>query len=208
MARTTRTFVAIAIPAPLGEKLTRLQARLSSEIRDVRWSSTLPFHATLSFLGDVADAELNKVCTAVDDAIVPFEPFEVSVEGVGAFPNPSRPRVIWAGLKVPDGSPLFVLQRAIVRVLTRIGHRPEDQRFTPHTTLGRIKSDRRGIRPRDLTKVLEPCHAWSAGQFTVTDVTTFASALTPEGPDYVPLARARLSGKKEPHPLDPDQLKR
>jgi 2'-5' RNA ligase len=205
MPRTTRTFVAIAIPAPLGEKLTRLQARLSSGIPDVRWTSILPFHATLSFLGDVADTELNRVCTAVDAAVVPFEPFEVSVEGVGAFPSPSRPRVIWAGLRVPDGSPLFELQRAIVRVLSRIGHRPEDQRFTPHTTLGRIKSERRGIRPRDLTKLLEPCQSWSAGRFTVTDVTTFASALTPEGPDYVPLARALLSGKKELHHLDPDQ---
>ena len=58
MPETTRTFIAVAIPAPLGEKLTRLQARLALEIPGVRWTSTLPFHVTLVFLGDVRRTRL------------------------------------------------------------------------------------------------------------------------------------------------------
>jgi RNA 2',3'-cyclic 3'-phosphodiesterase len=201
MPRTTRTFIAVAIPEPLGQKLTRLQTLLASEVPAARWSSTPPFHMTLAFLGDVADSDLDAVCRAVAEAASPFSPFELRLEGVGAFPNPSRPRVIWAGLTAPDLTPLLNLQKAIAKGVGKVGYRPDDQKFTPHTTLGRIKSDRRGPRPADLIEVLEPYRTWEGGSFTVSEVITFASTLTPEGPIYARLARAPLAGKKtEPSP--------
>jgi RNA 2',3'-cyclic 3'-phosphodiesterase len=101
MPKTTRTFVAIAIPTPQGEKLTRLQQQLAPQVPAARWSASPPFHLTLAFLGDVADGDLNAVCTAVATACLAFPPFDLRLEGVGAFPNPARPRVIWAGLATP-----------------------------------------------------------------------------------------------------------
>ena len=196
MPETTRTFIAVAIPAPLGEKLTRLQARLALEIPGVRWTSTLPFHMTLAFLGDVRNADLNQVCAVVAEAAGPFPSFELRLEGVGAFPNPARPRVIWAGLKSAEPGPLVQMQETIVRNLSRIGYRPDKERFTPHATLGRIKPDRRGPPAPDLTKILSAYETWEAGAFTVRELVTFASTLTPEGPVYAPLAQARLTGKK------------
>jgi 2'-5' RNA ligase len=196
MPETTRTFIAVAIPAPLGEKLTRLQTRLASEIPGVRWTSTLPFHVTLVFLGDVRNADLNQVCTAVSEAASPFTSFEVRLEGIGAFPNPARPRVIWAGLKSPQPGPLVPIRDTIARNLSRIGYRSDKDRFTPHATLGRIKPDRRSPAVPDLTKVLSAYESWEAGAFTVRELTTFASTLTPQGPVYAPLAQARLIGKK------------
>ena len=82
---------------------------------------------------------------------------------MGAFPNPARPRVLWAGLTAADLLPLFELQKAIVNGVTDAGYRPDDQRFTPHVTLGRIRSDRRGQDPLDLTTILQPYLTWSAG---------------------------------------------
>ena len=52
---------------------------------------------TLAFLGDVAELDLNRVCQAVAAAAAPFPRFDLRLEGVGAFPEPARPRVIWAG---------------------------------------------------------------------------------------------------------------
>ncbi len=196
MPKTTRTFVAIAIPAPLGEKLTRLQRELAPAIPAARWSSSPPFHLTLAFLGDVPDGDLNPVCRAVAEACGPLSAFDLRLEGVGAFPSPSRPRVIWAGLLAPEGSPLVELHKAIVKALTKVGYRPDDQRFTPHATLGRIRQDRRGGQAADLTAALQPLQNWSGGTFEVTEVVTFASTLTPEGPIYAPLARAPLAGEK------------
>ena len=92
---------------------------------------------------------------------------------MGAFPNPARPRVLWAGLTAADLAPLFELQKAIVNGVTDAGYRPDDQRFTPHVTLGRIRSDRRGRDPLDLTTILQPYLTWSAGTFRVGEVITF-----------------------------------
>jgi 2'-5' RNA ligase len=196
MPKTTRTFVALALPATSGAKLTRLQSLLEPQVPAARWTRTEPFHLTLAFLGDVDDTDLHKVCKAVAQAAAPFPQFELQVESIGAFPSATRPRVLWAGLTAANDSPLFPLQRAIVRQMTAVGYRPDDARFTPHVTLGRIKSDRRGPQPPDLTSILEPYQTWSGGTFAVTEVVTFASTLTPEGPVYAPLARAALAGGK------------
>jgi RNA 2',3'-cyclic 3'-phosphodiesterase len=195
MAKTTRTFIALPVPSVLGEKLTRLQSLLAPKIPAARWSSAPPFHMTLAFLGDVPDNDLNTVCKAVADASLPFSSCELRLEGVGAFPTAARPRVLWAGLTAADLSPLFELQKAIVKRVTEAGYRPDDQRFNPHVTLGRIRSDRRGQDPLNLTTILQPYLTWSAGTFRVGEVITFASTLTPEGPAYAQLARAPLSGK-------------
>ncbi len=151
---------------------------------------------TLAFLGEVPDNDLNPLCKGVAEASLPFPFFELRLEGVGVFPNPARPRVLWAGLAAADMTPLMELQKAIVKKVTTIGYRPDDQRFTPHVTLGRIRSDQRGQASLDLTGTLQAYLNWSAGTFLVREVITFASTLTPEGPAYAQLARAPLSGKK------------
>ena len=195
MPKTTRTFVAIEMPAAQGEKLTRLQQQLAPDIPAARWLPSRPFHLTLAFLGDVPETDLNQVCHAVAEACGPFSAFELRVEGAGAFPSPARPRVIWAGLLPPDGSPLFELHKGIFQALKKVGYRADDK-FSPHVTLGRLRQDRRGGRSPDLTAILQPFQNWSGGAFRVSEVVTFSSNLTPEGPIYAPLARAPLAGQK------------
>ena len=107
MARTTRTFIALPVPSALGEKLTRLQSLLAPKVPAARWSSSPPFHMTLAFLGDVPDNDLNTVCKAVAEASLPFSPFELRLESVGAFPNPAPPRALGR----PDGSRPFTALR-------------------------------------------------------------------------------------------------
>jgi 2'-5' RNA ligase len=201
MPQTTRTFVAIAVPEPLGQKLARLQTELAPLIPGCRWTTSQPFHATVAFLGDVRDRDLNEVCKAVEGGVVAgaesgaFEALEVRLQGLGAFPSPAKARVVWAGMTAPSLQPLLDLQQSIVRALARAGYRPDDQRFHPHVTLGRIKSNRSG--GCDVTEAVERCRGWAGGSFTVTDITTFASTPGPSGPVYAPLGRARLGPKKK-----------
>jgi len=195
---TTRTFVAIAMPEPLNRELARLQAALSPDVHGCRWTSILPFHATLAFLGDVRNRDLNNLGTLIAASTASFEPFEVHLECLGAFPSANRPRVLWAGLTAPNLQPLLGLREAIVRAVAQAGYRVEDPRFHPHVTLGRIKPDRGG--PCDLTGLLERYRGWSTGGFTVDDVVTFASTLGPGGPSYSPISRAPLALKKSEEP--------
>jgi 2'-5' RNA ligase len=204
MPQTTRTFVAIEVPESSGQKLVRLQKELGPLIPHCRWTAAQPFHVTLAFLGDVKDRDLNDVCKAVEAGAVlgtesgAFDAFEVKLHGLGAFPSPAKARVVWAGMTSPNMKPLLDLQQSIVRALARAGYRPDDERFHPHVTLGRIKSDR--SRPSDLTAVIERFRGWAGGSFVVREVITFASTLGPLGPAYAPLGRAFVGPKKN-HPL-------
>ena len=190
----TRVFIAIAVPEPLERQLTRLQTELATAVPGCRWTSALPFHLTLAFLGDIPDTDLNAICQVVASSAGTIEPFEIEVKGVGAFPSAIKPRVIWAGVTTPNLKLLFDLRESIVYSLAGIGHRPDDQRFHPHVTLGRIKHQRHG--PGDLTANIERYRLWSAGKYTVTDVEVFASTLGPTGSAYGELGRGPLGGKK------------
>src|SRR4051812_527851 len=113
MPDTTRTFVAIVIPEVLGRKLARLQETLAPTVTGIRWAAPEPFHLTLAFLGDVRNADLSAVCRSVADASAGFEPLDLRIEGLGAFPDAVRPRVVWAGLTGAGLEALAALQKNV-----------------------------------------------------------------------------------------------
>jgi RNA 2',3'-cyclic 3'-phosphodiesterase len=194
MPECTRTFIAIAVPEPIEQELARLQAELAPEVAGCHWTSTRPFHITLAFLGDVPDSDLNQICQTVTASTISLDRFEVEVHGLGAFPNAGRPRVVWAGVTATNINALNELQQSVIGSLERIGHSPDDPRFHPHVTLGRIKHSRQGNRR--VQALIERWAGWSAGGFTVTDVFVMASILGRAGPSYEVLGRCLLDGKK------------
>jgi RNA 2',3'-cyclic 3'-phosphodiesterase len=196
MSETTRTFVAIAVPEPLGRELAALQALLATDVSGCRWTENLPFHTTLVFLGDVRNSDGDRVCESINSAAGRFESFELSVEGLGAFPSVMRPRVIWAGVVAPNMKPIIDLREAVVDAVTEIGYGPDDLRFHPHVMLGRIKPGLLGHC--DLTRLVERYRGWPAGSFPVEEVTTFASTHGPRGPIYTPIGRAHLRSSASP----------
>ncbi len=199
MAQTTRTFIAIPLPDAISDRLTRFQGRLAPQAPLVRWNSTPPFHITLSFLGDVPYVDLNAVCGAAAEAARTVRRFELTVSGLGAFPNLTRPRVLWAGLEGPGLEPLADLHRAVAAALDKVGCVPDDDRFSPHVTLGRIKPARGATHPDNLAAIVARHQTWTAGAFTVAEVVAFSSTFTPESPDgpaYAPLARAPLASAR------------
>jgi 2'-5' RNA ligase len=198
MSDCTRTFVAIAVPEAVEQELARLQAELAPKIAGCRWNSTRPFHMTLAFLGDVSNRDLNKICATVSASVVAIEPFEVEVRGLGAFPNTIRPRVIWAGASATNTNALNALQHEVLRSLERINHAPDDKRFHPHVTLGRIKHHRR--ENGESRTVIESWNSWSAGKFTVSEVHVMASTLGLAGPSYEMLGRGLLLEKNRSRP--------
>jgi RNA 2',3'-cyclic 3'-phosphodiesterase len=194
MPESTRVFIAIAVPERLEQELVRLQAELAPAVPSCRWTSALPFHLTLAFLGDVPNGQLCAIDQVVASSAGTIEPFEIGVTGLGAFPSTLRPRVIWAGTTASNMKPLQNLQESIVNSLARIGYPPDDRRFSPHVSLGRIKHQRHGTR--DLTGLIERHRLWSAGQYIVADVHVFASTLGPTGSAYRVLSGNPLGGKK------------
>ena len=202
MSDTTRTFIALAVPETLNLRLTRLQQQLAGELSGVRWSTTPPFHVTLAFLGDVSHSDLVAVCRAVEKAVAVFAPFSLKLDGIGAFPDPTRPRVIWTGISGPGVETLRELQGAIAKAVARVNYATDSKPYHPHVTLGRAESGRgrgrqKGEEPTaDMSRLISHYRTWHAGPFPVSQVITFASASTREGPSYTPLGRGSLKAKK------------
>ena len=78
-------------------------------------------------------------------AMAGVAPFELVVSGLGAFPAPSRPRVIWAGISA-GGPELGAVAARVERELSGIGFPAEDRTFSPHVTLGRVRQPTRSAR--------------------------------------------------------------
>ncbi len=194
MSRPSRIFVAVPVPPDRAEKLQRLQTLIAPTFPGARWVEPDKFHVTLAFLGDVPDESLNALCLGVASAVRGFHAPALTIRGLGVFPGPIRPRVVWAGLEGEDLDSFAEVQQAVARACTDLGFSPEDNRFSPHITLGRMKP-KRDQEEDDCTPLLRHHERWRGGPMIVDHVATYASQFVAEGPTYVTLGRAPLRGR-------------
>jgi 2'-5' RNA ligase len=189
MAETARTFIAIELPPQVHAHLADCQQRLKRAGGDVRWVRTDLIHLTLVFLGDVPTEMLADLEAAVREAIAPFGPITLHVQGAGRFPPRGLPRTIWIGLEETSGR-LAALQKALAEATAALAEKPEDRAYTPHLTLGRVKSPRGG---RDLAGAIDAMAGATGPSFEAREVTIFKSELSPQGPTYTALAKIALT---------------
>jgi 2'-5' RNA ligase len=190
MSRRLRTFLAVDPGEAIRNRLVSLQNNLARATTDVKWVEEDNLHVTLLFLGEVDERDLAALCRAVGDTAAGHAAFTLSVQTVGCFPNPRRPRVLWAGVGA-GSQELVALHDALEPPLLKLGcYRREERQYTPHITLGRVKSDR---PPDRLAEALAKYAAWEAGETQVREVEVLSSELTPSGPAYTVLSRGRLS---------------
>ena len=188
MART-HTFIGLDVGNDIRGRATDLQAALAGSGADIKWVEPDNLHVTLLFLGELDDRELLEVCRVVSSAARREPPFPLRVSGVGAFPTPRRPKVIWGG--ITDGADsLLRLHEAIEAPLLEKGtYRREERAYTPHLTLGRVKGEEdSNLLAAELPKRL----SWDGGQTMIDEVLVFSSELRRDGPEYTVVARAAL----------------
>jgi 2'-5' RNA ligase len=184
-----RTFIAIELAPDLKRPLVRMLRDLP-RADGVRWVTDQQLHLTLKFLGEVGDTVIGKVCEAAAKASAAVDPFEIRVAGLGVFPAPRNPRVLWCGVDDPaEGCRRWV--EAADPLLQELNFKPETRAFTPHITLGRSKSTAGG---HALRQVLESTELESLGPMRVGEVIVFESVLAPTGARYKPLATVPLAG--------------
>jgi 2'-5' RNA ligase len=192
MARI-RCFIGIDIGDEIRRKAAALQEQLMKHGAGVKWVDADAMHITLLFLGEVDDRDLLTVCRAVQSAAAREAPFALRVSGVGAFPTLRRPKVVWGG--ITDGAdPLRRLYGRLEAKLQDAGlYRREEKGYTPHLTLGRMKSEADGLA---LAPELAKHLAWDGGRTMIGEVLVFSSEQRRGGPEYAVLARSELSGEE------------
>jgi 2'-5' RNA ligase len=185
-----RCFVAVDLPDDVRAALAEAQARLrgAAPRADVRWTAAGAMHLTLEFLGEVSPETSQPVRAAVAAVAGGWAHLRLGCGGLGVFPGPSRPRVLWAGI-TGDLAGLGELAAGIERALEPLGFPPPRRPFRGHVTLGRVRSPR-GLAP--LLGALEGGRDATFGAWTAAEVVLYRSHLSPRGSRYEALARLPL----------------
>lgn len=169
-----RTFVAVEISnQQVLDSIKKLQSSLKIEAKPV---DTQNMHFTLMFLGEVSEEMAQKVGAQLKT--IEFAPFDMSFEGVGAFPKPKFPRIVWVGLDSEGGSKITLLARTVEEKLAPLGF-SSDKPFKPHATIFRIKN-----RVGDISDELAKYSTAKLGVQKVSELKFKKSVLTPSGPVY------------------------
>lgn len=184
-----RLFIALNLPAELRSRIaTDVLEPLQAQLPGVRWVREETLHVTLLFLGECGRAVLHEVQAVVREVAAARKPVEVSLSGLGAFPNPERPRVVWLGLG--DPAPVQELHRALEREHTRLGLPLKGRTYHPHVTLARVPQ-KAGYEVGDtLAPTLTTVQFEAPVTFSSVDL--MSSELTPRGPRYTALLTAPL----------------
>jgi len=186
-----RAFVALELSDSLKDGILSLIDELRGAGVRASWSRAATLHLTLKFLGDVEEALFPDLVAALEAAAAEVPPFTFDTTSMGAFPSPTRPRVIWLGVEPADG--LYSLQEAVERELTPLGFPREKRRFHPHITLGRIRDAGATPHDVDLPALIAELPV-PRGRTAADECALIQSTLTPRGARHETLNTIRLGG--------------
>ena len=190
---TFRTFMALNLPVTTIRKVdTMVQTELRPRALDlglkVGWVKSPNMHVTLKFLGQIPEETSWVIGDRLPKLLNQRPPLRLHVKGLGAFPSPDKPRVLWLGLEQQDDQ-LTRLATIVDDWFEELGFEREERAFSPHLTLGRIKEG----SAAELLQIPELADL-DMGPCTATDVVFYRSVLQRAGAEYTPLARCKLMG--------------
>ena len=183
-----RLFIAMNFPAPLRRSIAAIGSDLERSGVPARWVDSSAVHLTLKFLGEIPSARVGGVSSALDEIAVGAEPLMLRFEGVGAFPSPRRPGVIWVGIE--SGPRLRLLHDALDRRMAEFGVARETRPFRPHVTLGRVDRDSGPGEFREFEKQAQSLRLDT--EIEISQIDLMESRLRADGPEYRRVHAARL----------------
>jgi 2'-5' RNA ligase len=181
---TIRCFIAVELPREVRDALHETGRALVRDVRAARWVKPDSMHLTLKFLGDTPAEIIPDISHAMQDAASQTGSFELATDALGAFPNPRKARVLWAGLSGGTDT-CSALHQRIETAMARLGFTRETRPFRAHLTLARFRDP--ALVPQSILDSPVP-HI----RFPVKRVVLFQSELDPRGAIYTPLATAPL----------------
>ena len=173
-----RCFIALPVSAEVKAEAAKIQAKITRENPGavVKWTEPENFHLTLKFLGEISEAEAERVKNILVELAGRHNAFSCGLKRFSGFPNLKQPNVLVIELEggEKEGRELW---QDLDAALTSAGFVFEDEKpWRPHLTLGRVKD---GARFSNLEKISVAPVSW-----TIDNLEFFKSTLTPAGPKY------------------------
>ena len=182
-----RLFIAAKLPLSdqTRKKIDFIRDRLNYE--KIKWVEPQNVHLTLKFLGDTDEELIPQIEEKLQQIAGQIPVNQVEVKGLGVFPNPFKPRVLWLGLQYEPA--LKELYDLIENEMELLGYEREHRDFKPHITLGRIKFLK---NRKNLQFLLDKFKNTEFQSVKVNKIILFESELFPTGPVYTELAELQL----------------
>lgn len=191
-----RAFIAVDLPLEIRQDI---QFATSSLRRDtgslIRWVALENMHLTLKFLGEVPSENVEALTQMIHAQADSFISFDIHLTGIGSFPGPKRPRVIYIGIQAPAALEAF--QRQLESATRRLGYNPEERAFAPHLTIGRVRQHISADDQQKIRRAIEESTIDSPGTARVNSVHLYKSDLKPNGPAYTKLFSAPLKSSND-----------
>ena len=195
MSERIRAFLAVPPDAPVKSALADIVSQVRAQgAAGVALVQPDAIHLTLKFLGDISMAQVDAVERAVKVAVRGIPELSLTLGRAGVFPSSRSPRVLWVGLE-GDLVGLADLQRSVEQAAEAVGFARERRRFSPHLTIGRVRS---GARPEEIRRAIEGLLAAKVPapvRLDVRSVDLVRSILLPSGAIYERLAQFPLAGQ-------------
>jgi len=172
---TFRGFIAIEINAT--PSILEFEKELKKTGADIKLVEPQNIHITLKFLGDIEETLIDEIEQIMKDAVKEIKPFTMKLNGTGVFPNNNYVRVIWIGIK--EAQIIETIVKTIDEHLSKLGFKKEKRGFSPHLTIGRVKS------AKNKQRLLETIGKYTNVEFSIQEVNSIKlmkSDLTSAGP--------------------------
>jgi 2'-5' RNA ligase len=179
MPEMIRSFIAFDIEnESILKRITDRQTLLTKTGADLKLVEPKNIHMTIRFLGNITTPMAEKIHEEMKK--VQFIPFDVKINGIGAFPNPRYPRVLWAGI-TQGADQLRSIFNQLEPRLRSLEFAPDPKGFSPHLTIARVKS---GRNKAELGKCITENANYEFGIVGAKCLRLKKSDLTPRGPIY------------------------
>jgi len=173
-----RVFLALEIPEEIKEYLGVVKDQLAMRIHGVKWVNEKAQHITLKFFGEQEEKRVSEIGDALSGIERWYDPVAVTLQGIEAFPDRKRARVIVMALEKGVDN-IQMIFHDIEDRLSGLDIEKEKRSFRPHITLGRMRIPG-PLLDRDIVAV-------DMKGFTVSRMVLFQSTLKPAGAVYTPI---------------------
>lgn len=187
-----RVFIGIPLSENLKDAVAGLQHELEQCVK-MKAVERENLHWTVKFIGDKNQSQIGAIKSALDTLKSSLNPFSVTLFGAGVFPaTVQRPNVMWVGAR--DEPAFRALLEEVDVALSKIGVAQEKRGYTPHLTIGRIKTitDEAAFK-----KFLDFNKSREFGKMVIDHLVLYESVLDPSGPAYSKLHEAKLGVRHE-----------
>lgn len=175
-----RLFVAIQLPESVKATIAAALEDFPIKTPPWRWIAASNWHLTLKFFGETDAQAVKRISSALAEVAAAVTVYRAVLGPFGAFPNFSRPRVLYYALDKGKKETANLAGAVDDALVATLGIAAERRPYRAHATVARVKHPIGHSESLLLSRV----PPLSGGEFDVVSIGLIRSQLGPQGAYY------------------------